>query len=88
MTGASHMRGASTRTTSRVAYREFERRYYAGEGAAYAESGDTMTDLVIAESRGEFDKIFDELSVPELHFEQPEPLRFPGSLSPKSSRQP
>ena len=41
------------------AYRELERRYYAAEGAAYAESGATMTDIVIAHNRGDLDKVFD-----------------------------
>jgi class 3 adenylate cyclase len=59
------------------AYRELERRYYAGEGAAYAESGATLTDVVTAVNRGELDKVLGELSVPELRFENRSRSIFP-----------
>ncbi len=51
------------------AYRELERRYYAGEGAAYAPPGAILCDLMIAESRGDLDRIFDELLSPDLRTE-------------------
>ncbi len=52
-----------------AAYRELDRRYYAGEGAAYAEGGTTATDWVIALNQGDFDRVFGELSIPDLRFE-------------------
>jgi ketosteroid isomerase-like protein len=51
------------------AYRELERRYYAGEGAAYAAMGPATTEIVIATNRGDFDRLFDELILPDLQFE-------------------
>jgi ketosteroid isomerase-like protein len=51
------------------AYRELERRYYAGEGAAFAEAGGVGTEWVTALNRGDFDRIFDELSLPDLQVE-------------------
>jgi hypothetical protein len=51
------------------AYRELERRYYAGEGAVFAEAGATATDWVIALNRGDFDRAFGELSAPDLQVE-------------------
>ncbi len=51
------------------AYRELERRYYAGEGAAFAAMGSVQTDFVIAMNRGDFDRIFDELVLPDLQVE-------------------
>jgi class 3 adenylate cyclase/ketosteroid isomerase-like protein len=48
------------------AYRELERRYYAGEGAAYAESGATVTEAVLALNRGEVDRFFDDFVAPEF----------------------
>ena len=59
------------------AYRELERRYYAGEGAAYAEPGAALTDIVIATNRGEFDRVFGELSAPGLRFESRSGSVFP-----------
>ena len=43
------------------AYRELDRRYYAGEGAAFAESGATATEYAIALNQGNFDRVFGEL---------------------------
>ncbi len=51
------------------AYVDMEHRYYAGEGAAYAESGATLTELVIAGNRGDLDKIFGELYAPDIRIE-------------------
>ena len=51
------------------AYRELERRYYTGEGAAAAESGGTTTEWVIALNRGDYDRAFEELSSPDMRVE-------------------
>jgi hypothetical protein len=51
------------------AYRELERRYYAGEGAAHAESGATLADGIVAMNNADFDRLLGELSVPELRVE-------------------
>jgi hypothetical protein len=51
------------------AYRELERRYYAGEGAAYAQSGGVATDTIVAINQGDFDRLFGELSTPEMRAE-------------------
>ncbi|MDQ1447044.1 MAG: hypothetical protein QOC79_15, partial [Actinomycetota bacterium] len=59
------------------AYRVLERRYYAGEGAAYAESGATATDAMIAHNRGDFDRIFGELSAPDMRIENRSRSAFP-----------
>ena len=59
------------------AYRELERRYYAGEGATYAEAGATLTDVAIAANRGDLDRLFGELSGPGLRFESRSRSVFP-----------
>lgn len=51
------------------AYRELEARYYAGEGAAFAEYGRFNTDYLATMNRGDFDAMFNELTSPEFHFE-------------------
>ena len=51
------------------AYTELERRYYAGEGAAFAESGTAVTDMAIALNRGDFDRLFSEFVHPDLKIE-------------------
>jgi class 3 adenylate cyclase len=48
------------------AYRELDRRYYAGEGAAFAEAGATVTEWTLALNRADFDTLFDELTAPDL----------------------
>ena len=69
------------------AYRELERRYYAGEGAAFAEAGATATEWVIAMNRGDFDRAFGELSTPDLRAREPVALGVPGSLGRRAARQ-
>lgn len=59
------------------AYRKLDERYYAGEGAAFAEAGATPTEVVIALNRGDFDKVFDELAVPGAPVENRSRLPFP-----------
>ncbi len=59
------------------AYRELERRYYVGEGAAYAESGATVADSIAAVNNRDFDRLFGELSVPEMRVESRTLSAFP-----------
>ena len=51
------------------AYRELDRRYYAAEGAAFAEAGATSTDYAIALNQRNFDRVFGELSAPGFRLE-------------------
>ena len=51
------------------AYRELERRYYAGEGAAFAEAGAALTEYMVALNRADFDKAFGELTRPDLRLQ-------------------
>lgn len=51
------------------AYREFEQRYYAGEGAAFAAAGVIATEFSIAVGQGDFDRVFGELFSPDFHVE-------------------
>ena len=51
------------------AYRELDRRYYAGDGAAFAEAGATVTDYVIALHRGDLERAVGELSAPDFRLE-------------------
>ena len=44
------------------AYRELERRYRAGEGAAFAEAGETATEYMIALNERNLDRLFGELT--------------------------
>ncbi len=48
------------------AYRELDSRYYAGEGAAFADQGPVLTEWQIALNQGDFDRLFDELTAPDL----------------------
>jgi ketosteroid isomerase-like protein len=59
------------------AYGELERRYYAGEGAAVAETGAVATDWIIAINRDDFDRAFGELSTPDLRVENRSRAPFP-----------
>ncbi len=49
------------------AYTELERRYCAGEGAAFAEHQHLVTEYVLALNRGDWQTIFEELTSPDLH---------------------
>ena len=51
------------------AYRELERRYYAGEGAAFAAVGTIGNEWVTAINRGDLDRAFDELTAPDFRIE-------------------
>ena len=59
------------------AYRELDQRYYAGEGAAFAEAGALVTEWMIALNRGDFDKVFGELTAPDMRFEIRSSSAFP-----------
>ncbi|MEY2433790.1 MAG: hypothetical protein QOC92_3515, partial [Acidimicrobiaceae bacterium] len=59
------------------AYRELERRYYAGEGAAFAEAGATATEYVIAYNQNDFDRLLNDLTAPEMQFENRSRSVFP-----------
>jgi hypothetical protein len=48
------------------AYRELERRYCAGEGAAFAEVAAVGTEWLIALNSGDFDRVFGELTDAEM----------------------
>ncbi|MGV1006400.1 MAG: adenylate cyclase, partial [Candidatus Nanopelagicales bacterium] len=49
------------------AYAEMERRYYSGEGAAFAALEPLATRYVIEVNRGNLDVVFGELSAPDLY---------------------
>ena len=51
------------------AYRELDRRYYAGEGAAFAEAGSVATDYAVAMFNGDYDQLFGDLSHPDMRVE-------------------
>lgn len=59
------------------AYRELERRYYLGEGAAFAEAGTLTTEYAIAANQGNFDRVFGDLSTPDLRLENRSRSGFP-----------
>jgi ketosteroid isomerase-like protein len=59
------------------AYRELDRRYYAGEGAAFAEAGEVSAAWITAVNRGDFDRAFGELCAPELRVENRSRSAFP-----------
>lgn len=59
------------------AYEELERRYYSGEGAAFAVSGLASTVYMSAMNRGDFDRVFDELTDTEFRLENCSRSAFP-----------
>jgi class 3 adenylate cyclase/ketosteroid isomerase-like protein len=61
------------------AYRELDRRYYAGEGVASAEAGAAQTEWLVALNRGDLDRLFGELTAPETRFEMRSSSAFPDS---------
>jgi class 3 adenylate cyclase/ketosteroid isomerase-like protein len=52
-----------------TAYRELHRRYYTGEGQAFADSGTTITEFEIAMGNGDLDKLFNQLTAPGFQLE-------------------
>lgn len=60
-----------------VAYRELDRRYYAGEGAAFAEAGAFSTEFLMALNGAEFDRLVSELTVPGMRVENRSQAVFP-----------
>ena len=59
------------------AYRELDGRYYAGEGAAFAEAGALATEWIVALNRGDYAKAFGELSDPDAGYENRSRSAFP-----------
>ncbi len=59
------------------AYRELDRRYYAGEGAAFAQPGAMVTDYLMAYNHGDFDEFLSYLTNPEMRFENRSRSVFP-----------
>jgi hypothetical protein len=59
------------------AYRELERRYYLGEGAAFVEGGGLATKWVIAVNKGDFDQAFGEFFTPDAQVENRSRSAFP-----------
>ncbi|MFV9636443.1 AAA family ATPase [Mycobacterium neumannii] len=59
------------------AYRELERRYYAGEGAAFAEAGAISAEYSIALDHGDFDRVFGELFAADMRVENRSSSPFP-----------
>lgn len=51
------------------AYRELDDRYYADEGAAFAEQGPVLTEWQIALNQRDFDRLFGELTASDLRVE-------------------
>ena len=66
------------------AYCEFESRYLAGEGAAFAEAGSVAMEWVIAVNRGDLDRAFGELMAPGVHTENRSRIGFSGPLGQRS----
>jgi ketosteroid isomerase-like protein len=59
------------------AYRELERRYYSGEGAAFAEAAAISIEYVTALGRGDLDRMFGELTSADFHVENRSRSAFP-----------
>ena len=59
------------------AFEELERRYYSGEGAAFAESGNTAAQVVTVGNNHDYDKFFNELAVPGLRVDSRAGTIFP-----------
>ena len=51
------------------AYRELETRFYAGEGAEFAEPGMAMAEYIDTKNRGDLDTLFRDLSTPDVHID-------------------
>ncbi len=69
------------------AYRELDRRYYAGDGAAFAEAGGLITDYMIAHNQGDLDRLFGELTAPDMRLRESVTLSLSGSLGRRVSCQ-
>ena len=57
--------------------RELEKRYYTGEASEFAEVGALQTEWMIAVNAGDFDRLFGELSTPDLRVENRNRAFFP-----------
>lgn len=60
-----------------AAYQAMENRYYAGEGAEFAESGNTSTQVVLASNAGDLDRVFGELMAPDMRVDSRSGSIFP-----------
>ncbi len=69
-----------------AAYAELERRYYAGEGAPYAEGGAVLTHMVLAENRGDLDGAFKAYLRPGLRIENRSRSLFPSRTAEELRR--
>ncbi len=69
------------------AYRELEHRYYTGEGAAFAESGATLTEVVTAQNRGDLDQGVRRIECSRAAHREPIQLGVPQPLGRTASRQ-
>jgi class 3 adenylate cyclase len=67
--GLIHYEGRFDEADFEAAYRELDRRYYAGEGAPYAEGGNLATDWMMTLNQGDFDRLFGELTDPAMRVE-------------------
>ncbi|UUO00523.1 hypothetical protein M4D79_16345 [Mycolicibacterium novocastrense] len=56
---------------------ELERRYYAGDGAAFAEGESVSVAIFAALNRGEYDRVFSDLAAPEMRIENRSRSAFP-----------
>lgn len=64
------------------AYRDFERRYYAGAGASFARSAATATQAIIALNANDFHLLLGELCTPDMRVENRTRSAFPeGSVT-------
>jgi len=75
--GLIHYEGRFDEDDFDGAYRELERRYYAGEGEAFAEAGATATEWTLALNRADFDTVFGELTASNLRVETRSRSAFP-----------
>ena len=74
---ASYYDAASTKTTSRAPTANSNGATTPEKGAAFAEAGAAPTEWMIALNRGDLDRLFDELTDPDLRFENPVALSVP-----------
>lgn len=59
------------------AYRELDRRYYAGEGAEFAEGGATAAEWTVAFNHLDYDTLFNELTASDFRVENRSRSAFP-----------
>ena len=52
-----------------AAYRELEKRYYASEGAEFAEPGMAVAEYITVKNRGDLDTLFRDECTPDVHID-------------------